>query len=136
MTPWKIFFYSPWPGLIPVFDWYRDQSNEEVKAEFDLRMGYFRANDDEGVRELKGKYLGFREIVITVHLADGQVEFGAIGKHKPDSNEFVLFVVCDRFSDTYFSCLNRALEFAKAWEGKDPKGDIYAYDDLEENVEE
>lgn len=134
MTPWKLYCYSPRPGVIPVLDWYQEQNDEGVKAEFDLRIGYFRANDDEGVRELKGKYLGLREIVITVDLEDGQVEFGVVGKHESDSNKFVLFIVCDRFSDTYSSSLDKALEFSIAWEGKDPKGGVYDYD-LEEDVE-
>jgi hypothetical protein len=86
------------------------------------------------VRPLEDKYLGLHEILVTVDLEDGEREFGVIGKYKKESRpEFVLFMVCDRFADEYFACLDKALEYAKAWELKDPGGDVYAYD-LEEDV--
>ena len=85
---------------------------------------------------LRKSILASTRSAITVNLDDGQVEYDVIGKYKRDSNEFVLFVVCDKFSDTYVACLDRALEFAQAWETQDPKGSVYDYDDLEENGEE
>ena len=76
---------------------------------------------------LDGKYLGLHEIRITFEINDNQVEFGAIGAWRPDSCEFVLFMVCDRFADAYSSCLDNALKYKQAWEQKDPKGGVYEH---------
>jgi hypothetical protein len=135
MTPWKLSFYSPQPGIRPMRDWYELQ-NDEVRAEFDLGMDIFRSHkewsDANGVRALTDKYSGLHEIMITFRTEDedddDEQSFGAIGKWKADSNEFVIFNVCDRYSDGYFQCLDRALEFAQAWESNHPRGDVYAYD--------
>jgi hypothetical protein len=131
MTPWKLSFYSPQPGFRPIDDWYEDQRGI-VQAEFDSAMDTFRSHgvwsEASGVRVLRGKYLGFYEIMFTFDIDDDEHSFGAIGKWKSDSNEFVVFNVCDRYSDGYSLCLDKALEYAQAWDRKDPQGDVYAYD--------
>lgn len=142
MTPWKLSLYSPRPGISPVRDWYYEQSDPAIIGTFDAVMGLFQGSSDLAeprgvtVRPLQGKYLGLHEILVTVDLEDDQREFGVIGKYKLESNpEFVLFLVCDRFNDQYFSCLDSALDYAKEWVSRDPRGDVHAYD-LEKDEEE
>ncbi len=130
MRPWKLSSYSPEPDVNPVRDWYEEQS-EEIKAQFDVDIQFFRANDDWTeafeVVALDGKYLGLHEILITVDLEDNEIQFGAVGAWRPDSCEFVLFLVCDRYNDSYFPCLDKALEYKQAWERKDPRGSVYEH---------
>jgi hypothetical protein len=130
MRPWKLSHYSPERDVYPVQDWYDDQIHE-IKAAFDVGLGFFCANDDwteaYELKALEGDYLGLHEIRVTTWSGDDQVEFGAIGAFRPDSCEFVLFLVCDRFNDGYPPCLDRALKYKQAWEQKDPKGGVYDY---------
>ena len=138
MSPWKLYDYSPEPGRVPVAEWYAEQ-DEDVQAEFDVAMRFFRANfdpsDEFGIRALKGDYLGLHEIEFVADLADGEHRFGAIGKWRPDSNQFVLFTICNKYDDSYDPCRNKALEYSRAWERKDPKGEIHEHP-LEEIIEE
>ena len=105
MTPWKLCLYTPQPGVHPVRDWYEDQG-DDVQAEFDSAMDIFAAHKEwaeaNGVRALTGKYLGLHEFMITFDIDDDEHSFGAIGKWKPESNEFILFNVCNRYDDDYF----------------------------------
>ncbi len=129
MTAWKIYDYFPQSGLNPVGDWY-DSQLDEVQAEFDTSIKFFSATDDwepYGVRSLEGKYLGLQELVLQIDLEDGEVHFGIIGKWISESQKFVLFLVCNRYNDRYFSCLDKALEYSKAWDRGDPKGAIYEH---------
>jgi hypothetical protein len=130
MRPWKLSHYSPEQDVYPVRDWY-DRQVDEIKAEFDTGLQYFCATENwleaYELRALEGDYLGLHEIRITAQIGNDQVEFGAIGAWRPDSSEFTLFLVCDRFIDDYFPCLDRALKYKQAWEKKDKKGGVYDY---------
>lgn len=130
MTLWKLSHYSPEPDVYPVRDWY-DEQTDEIKAEFDTALQFFCKNDDwteaYELKSLEGKYLGLHEIRITINIDDNEVEFGAIGAWRPDSCEFILFLVCDRFNDEYSPCLDKALKSKQAWERKDPKGGVHDY---------
>lgn len=137
MNPWKLYFYSPWLGFIPAWEWYEAQREEKMQVGFDLALEYFRANESLAgsfgitVAPLDGKYLGLHEIRFIVHLEDGERQFGIIGKYKLEKPEFVLFGVCDRYGETYFIDLDTALEYAQEWERNDPKGEEIDEADLE-----
>jgi hypothetical protein len=133
MKPWKLSIYAPEADWYPVRDWY-DGQNAEVQAEFDADIQFFRANDNWSeafdLIPLKKKYLGLYEIRTTFQDGEDELQFGTIGAFLPDSSEFVLFVVCNRYADEYFSCLDTALKYRQAWEKRDPKGAIYEYKDV------
>jgi hypothetical protein len=131
MTPWKLSIFSPEPDVYPVRDWYDEQA-DAVKAEFDVAIQYFRADaGTHGVVALKKKpYVGLHAISVTIQDGGDEVEFGVMGSFRPDSSEFVLFAVCNRYTEDYFSCMSLVLKYRQAWEDGDSKGGVDDYENV------
>jgi hypothetical protein len=130
MRLWKLSQYSPEQDVYPVQDWY-DRQIDEIKAAFDVGLQLFCGTEDwttaYELKALEGECLGLHEIRVITEVGDDQVEFGAIGAWRPDSSEFIMFLVCDRLIDDYFPCRLQALKYKREWERKAQGGGVYEY---------
>lgn len=134
MAFWRLKGYSPEPGVNPVRDWYDQQIDEEVRAEFVYALSMLTATADwehaPDFRPLKKKkFAGLFEIFVDVRVPHEKKKrkYRVIGMWQPDSSDFVLLLVSEKKKgQIYDPPLEVALTFKVDWEQK-RKGKIDDY---------
>jgi hypothetical protein len=129
MSFWRIKDYWPDPNTNLAQDWY-DLQEDEVQAEFDIAVILLAATVDwsklPGFIPRKGRYTGLYEIVVDVKLPYEKKKrhYRPIGIWRPDSQDFIILLVCEKNGKTYDPSLDTALSHKRAWE-QERKGDIH-----------
>jgi hypothetical protein len=129
---WRIKDYWPDRNRNLVRDWY-DGQEDETQAEFDFALLLLASTPDwvklPWVIPRKGRYVGLYEIVVDIKLPyeNKKRRYRPIGTWRPDSRDFILFLVCRKTGRDYDPPLETALQCKVAWE-QEQQGEIHDHE--------
>jgi hypothetical protein len=133
MKYWRFLDYRTKEGLTLIVDWYNGQ-DIEVQVAFDVVLSILAGTrnwDDPDLYEFKefktGKYVGLSEVKFSVDQGGKKRIFRPIGIWRPDSQEFILILGCEKSgrikipSDAFDLALRYKAEF------EDGKGSVHEH---------